>query len=117
MPLELSVLGCSLSRLLAGSCCCTGHIDAHGGCHAGSRPAPHGSSERTSRLAILGQQQCRTPNSRRMLVLHGMHKQWLAHRLACSSSLGLSGRGCQVEESDRARGQLRPRDVIADDVV
>jgi hypothetical protein len=52
-----------------------------------------------------------------MLVLHGMHKQWLAHRLACSSSLGLSGRGCQVEESDRARGQLRPRDVIADDVV
>jgi hypothetical protein len=61
-------------------------------------------------LAILGQQQCRRPNSRCMLVLHGTHKQSLVARLVCPSRLGHAGRGCQMEERDKGRGQLRRRD-------
>jgi hypothetical protein len=61
-------------------------------------------------LAILSQQQCRTPNSRCMLVLHGTHKQSLVPRLVCPSRLGPAGHGCQMGERAKGHGQVRHRD-------
>jgi hypothetical protein len=68
----------------------------------------------TSRPAILAQEQCRWPNSRCMLALHGTHKHLPAPRSVLSFSLQPLRRGCRVRARDNRRGQLRRGEATGD---